>query len=166
MRINPSYLHRSLVVLAIMGAVLEVVLFAVALIHLTTGPSNSAYELLNVAVHGAIVVTVIVALASATAAFIRRSPTLVHGFVLLLASGFTGGIALGLFWMGSALAGIDTNTQPKNLNSTIFAIWGVGSQLWPIPVMLAVTAAIVWSSPTLRTAWSGRSPRATMRTAS
>jgi hypothetical protein len=166
MRINPSYLYRSLVVLAILGAVLDAVLFAVALIHLATGPSNSAYGLLNVAVHGAIIETVIVAVASLVAAFVRQGPGIVHGFVMLLASGFTGGIALGLFWTGSVLAGIDAGTQPIHLNSMIYAIWGVGSQLWPIPVILAMTAGMVWASPALRAAWLRLSPRTTLQTAS
>ncbi len=165
MRFNPSYLYRSLVVLAILGAVLVAVLFAVALIHLATGPSNSAYELLNVAVHGAIIESAVVAAASVAAAFVRPGPTVVHGFVMLLASGFTGGIALGLFWTGSVLAGIDSSTQPARLNSMIYAIWGVGSQLWPLPVILAVAAGIVWAWPVLRAAWSRRSPQTALQTA-
>lgn len=166
MRINPSYLYRSLVVLAILGAVVDAVLFAVALLHLAAGPSNSAYELLNVAVHGAIIETLVVALASVVAAFLHESRGTVHGFVMLLASGFTGGIALGLFWTGSVLAGIDSTTQPARLNSMIYAIWGVGSQLWPIPVILAATAGIVWISPALRAAWPGRNRQAAWLTAS
>ncbi|GAA4668160.1 hypothetical protein [Frondihabitans cladoniiphilus] len=166
MRINPSYLCRSLVVLAILGAAVDAVLFAVALLHLATGPSNFGYGLLNVAVHGAIIETVVVAVACVAAAFLRQGPTTVHGFVILLASGFTGGIALGLFWTGSVLAGIDSTTQPVQLNSMIYAIWGVGSQLWPIPVILAMTAGTVWVSPTLRAAWFRRTPHTTLQTAS
>ncbi|ARC56155.1 hypothetical protein AS850_03575 [Frondihabitans sp. 762G35] len=166
MRINSSYLYRSVVVLAILGAVADTVLFAVALLHLATGPSNFAYELLNVAVHGSIIETVMVAVASVAAALLRQGPAIFHGFVMLLASGFTGGIALGLFWTGSGLAGIDSTRQPARLSSMIYAIWGVGSQLWPIPVILTVTAGIVWVSPSLRSTWSRRGQQATLQTAS
>jgi hypothetical protein len=166
MRINPNHLYRSLVVVAILGAAVDDVLFAVALLHLATGPSNSAFGLLNIAVHGAIIETVVVAVASVVAAFLHDSRGTVHGFVMLLTSGFTGGIALGLFWTGSVLAGIDSATQPVRLNSMIYAIWGVGSQLWPIPIILAATAGIVWVSPVLRAAWPRRSRQAPWLTAS
>lgn len=68
---------------------------------------------------------------------------------MLLSSGFTAGIALGLLGIGSVLSAMTTSSNPDAYSMTL-ALRGVGVQVWPVPVLLVAGALVVWVAPFVR----------------
>jgi hypothetical protein len=154
-RRNPFLL--LLLVVSVVSVVADAVLLTSALDDLASGPSRAGFSLLAHAIHLAVGTAALICVTSVTAAVYRDGSGWSHGFVMLLSSGFTAAIALGLFGVGSAFAKTTAGVD-ADLYSTALAMRGVGVQLWPVPVFFAASAVLVWISPFLRTMLRWRNP--------
>jgi len=130
---------RVILAVAIAAAAVDIALYATALAQLTDGPDALGYELLLWANKLAGIVAVLAVAVVAARAF-SGGRILVPSLGLLLASGVTGAVALGLFALGGTLASFDA---PVALNSLLLALRGSGQDLAPVPLFLAAGAAVM-----------------------
>jgi hypothetical protein len=144
-------------VVSVVSGVADAVLVTSALDDLASGPSRAGFSLLAHAINLAIGAAALICVTSVTAAMYRDGSGWSHGFVMLLSSGFTASIALGLFGVGSAFAKTSAGVD-ADLYSMALALRGVGLQLRPVPVLFVASAVLVWISPFLRTMLRWRNP--------
>lgn len=138
---------RVILAVAIAAAAVDVALFATALAQLSHGPDAVGYDLLLWANKLAGIVAVL-ATAVVAARTLAGGRILVPSLGLLLAAGITGGIALGLFELGSTLVPYATSLD---LESLLLALQGTGQDLAPVPLFLAAGAAVLPFAGYLRT---------------
>lgn len=123
------------------GGIAVAVSLGFALSSLSGGPNAAGYDLLLVAMQSLPYLAAIVVLTVVVASVGPRVRFAVGG--LALASGVVGGVGAGLAALGSTLASIEPRSQPIELNSLLLAVWGVGTQLAPVALVLAAGAAVL-----------------------
>lgn len=135
---------RILLAVSVLGVIAVAVTLGLALSALSTGPTIGGYDLLAVAIQALPYLAAIVVLTVAVGSIGSRVRFAVGG--LALAAGVVGGVALGLVGIGSTMKGIDPLHQPPALNSLVLAVYGVGTQIVPVALVLAVGAAVLAAS--------------------
>ena len=130
---------RVILAVAISAAAIDAALFVTALGQLSNGPDALGYTLLLWANKLASIVAVL-AIAVVAARTLGGGRILVPSLGLLLASGITGAVALGLFLLGGNLAGYDSGDQ---LQSLLLALRGTGQDLAPVPLFLVAGTAVL-----------------------
>jgi len=150
----------ALVIAAIVGAIIDVSVYAVAVASLLGGTSVAGFDSLAFANHLAAVVAALAVL-SVVARTFGAKRVMVPAFSLLLASGITALIAGGLYAIGKTLFTISNQTVIDNggnvpgsaaleLNSLLSGVMGSGYDLAPVPVVLAIGALLVCGAAGLR----------------
>ncbi|MBX3100425.1 MAG: hypothetical protein KF761_12710 [Salinibacterium sp.] len=133
---------RVILGFAVGAAVVDTVLYAIALSSLAAGPNIFGYEILLYA-NKAAGIAAVLGVAVIAARTLLGGRILVPCVTLLIASAVAGGIALGLFLLGNTLASVAPDLQPAALNSLLLALQGTGQDLAVVPVFLAVGAAVL-----------------------
>lgn len=134
MTIKRRLVFRILLAVSVLGGLAFAVCLGLALSTLSTGPSANGYGLLLVAMTSLFYLVVVVVLTVIVGAIGTRVRFAVGG--LALASGVVGGVAAGLYALGS-LSTIEPRDQPIELNSLLLAVQGVGTQIAPDALVLA-----------------------------
>jgi hypothetical protein len=124
-------------VLAGVAAAVDAVLYVAALLALSGGPSAIGWDALTTANRVALVAALLGAAAGVLASPRRRAAP---GF-LLAAAAVALTLAVGMRVLGERLASIEPTAQPSNLYVALLAIEGTGSDLLPVPIVLALGGA-------------------------
>ena len=160
MAIYQRFATLALIAAAIVVSIIDVAVYSLAVASLLGGASVAGFDSLALANHLAAVVAALAAL-SVIARTVGAKRVTVPAFSLLLASGITGLIAVGLYAIGKTLFPISNQTVIDNggnipgsaalqLNSLLSGVMGSGYDLAPAPVVLAIGALVVWGVAGLR----------------
>jgi hypothetical protein len=139
MTITRRLVFRILFALATLGGLALAVCLGIAFSALHGGPNPGGYGLLATAIEALPYLAAVVSLTVIVGSIGTRVRFAVGG--LALASGIVGGVAAGLVGLGSTLDRMDPLHQPPAVNSLILAVWGVGSEIVPAALVLALAAA-------------------------
>lgn len=130
---------RVLIAIAAAAAIVDAALYGTALAQLQNGPDAVGYDLLAWANKLASIVAILAVAVVAARAF-AGGRILVPSMMLLLSSGLTGAVALGLFALGRALLRYE---MPQQLQSLLLAVQGTGQDLAAVPMFLVAGAAVL-----------------------
>ncbi len=132
---------RIMFAVSVLGGIAVAVILGLALAALSTGPTIGGYDLLAVAIEALPYLAAVVVLTVILGSIGTRVRFAIGG--LALASVIVGGVALGLVGIGSTMKGIDPLHQPPALNSMVLAVYGVGTQIAPVALVLAAGALVL-----------------------
>jgi hypothetical protein len=129
---------RLLLAVTVLGGLAVAIGFAIAFSALSDGPDRTGYDILGAAVAALPYLASVVVATVMVGSIGGRVRFAIGG--LALASGMVAGIAAGLVTLGSTLVRIEPRSQPVELNSLLLAVWGVGTQITPVAIVLVVGA--------------------------